>query len=380
MEDAGLMAARKLLFLITEDWFFRSHFMPLLERARADGFEVLIAGRMGDAEADLTAAGARTIAAPFARGSLKIGDVRREAGYVRELIERERPDIVHAIALKPITLLMLSGAKAPRVLAVTGRGYIAVARALWPRGVAWTLARMIRANLNDPRAILAVENVSDRRWVEGGAPLPDERVVLMPGAGVEPERFNVAPEPASPVVIGVAARLIWSKGIDVAVDAVKRLRQQGLDVSLRIAGAPDRENPEHVAEEEIARWRDTAGVSVLGRVNDVNSFWAGTHIACLPSRGGEGLPRSLLEAAACGRAIVTTTAPGCADFVREGENGLVVPPSDSLALSEALKQLALDPALRVRMGKASREIVLAGYTTTHAAAAAASGWQRLTAR
>jgi glycosyltransferase involved in cell wall biosynthesis len=366
-------AMRKLLFLATEDWFVASHFLPLVRRARAEGYEVAVATRGSGAEL----AGARLLEMDFPRGALGATSLLREAAAVRALLQRERPDIVHAIALKPIALALLAGAQgAGLVMAVTGRGYLAVRGALWTQFVLDRLAGQIRRALARGNAQLLVENEADLRWVAGGGDIGPERAALMPGAGIDPERFAPAPEPDGPIVVGIAARLIWSKGIDLAVEAVRRLRGEGLDISLRIAGGADVDNPEHVAQSELALWGATPGVSLLGRVGDIAGFWAGTHIACLPSRGGEGLPRSLLEAAACGRAIVTSDAPGCADFVAGGA-GLIAAREDVGALAQKLALLASDATLRARLAQAARARVLAGYTEAHAADCAAAAWARL---
>lgn len=367
------MSARKLLFLATEDWFVGSHFMPLVRRAQADGFDVAVAARKSNG-----LDGVRVIDMPFARGSLSPPNLLKEAGAVRALLRAERPDIVHAIALKPIALAVLAGSQgAARAFALTGRGYLAVAPAPWARSAAEVLRLSLRRALSSERTSLVVENLADRAWVEGGQALPDARVVLMPGAGVDADAFKPAPEPLAPIVIGLAARLVWSKGVDLAVEAVRRLNAEGLDVRLHIAGAPDYDNPEGAREEELARWRATPGVSLLGRVQDISGFWAGAHIACKPSRGGEGLPRSLLEAAACGRPIVTTDAPGCGDFVPDGVAGIVVPRGDVDALTEGLRKLVLNADLRSRMGAAARAHLIGGYTERHAADAASAGWARL---
>ncbi|MEZ5996640.1 MAG: glycosyltransferase [Hyphomonadaceae bacterium] len=170
-----------------------------------------------------------------------------------------------------------------------------------------------------------------------------------------------------------------SKGIDCAVEAIQHLRNAGVKISLRIAGTADPENPEHVPDETLEAWGRMPGVALVGRVCDISAFWAGVHIACLPSRGGEGLPRTLLEASACARPIVTTDAPGCADFVVPGETGLVVPRGDVVALAAALRRLCKDSALRGRMGLAGRSRVVGGYTEQHCAEQAASAWERLLA-
>lgn len=372
------MSAPRLLFLVTEDWFFRSHFLPLAERARREGFEVIVAGR--DTGVLSGAEGLRVIDMPFARGSLQPWDIARQVSLVRAIVNRERPDIVHAIALKPIALLAFARIRsAGRVFALTGRGYLAIARSPVARLARGWLRRLLRRELDAVRSHLLVENGADAQWVAGARPLNEGSVTMMPGAGVDPDAFSVAPERAGPIVVGIVCRLVRSKGVDIAVEAVRRLRGGGCDVTLRIAGAVDPENPEHVSDEELARWRATPGVSVLGRVDDVNAFWAGAHIACLPSRGGEGLPRALLEAGACGRPIVTTDTPGCSDFVRHEETGLIAPPEVE-ALANALQRLADDGGMRARLGAAGRARVCAHYTLRHASDACAAAWRQVAAR
>jgi glycosyltransferase involved in cell wall biosynthesis len=368
--------APKILFLATEDWFVASHFRPLLERARADGFEVVIAAR--DSGIFQEREGYRFAPMPFARRALAPGDIWRETRAVQKVLEAERPNLVHAIALKPIALALLAGmaARTPIVMALTGRGYLE-ARGGWRRIILNAIAKRMRAAVARGEALLLTENEADQRWVEAGAPLAGERMMVMPGAGVDPDAFQPSSEPSSsPIVAGIVARLVRSKGIDLAVAAISRLRGQGLAIELHIAGAVDAENPEHVAVAELESWRATPGVKLLGRIGDVNGFWAAAHIACLPSRGGEGLPRSLLEAAACCRPIVTSDAPGCADFVVDGIMGLVCERGNAQAIAAALMEIAENPTLRLNMGKAARERVCAHYTELHAANVASLAWRR----
>jgi glycosyltransferase involved in cell wall biosynthesis len=292
---------------------------------------------------------------------------------LRELLARERPDVVHAIALKPMALLALSGYRdGGRVFAMTGRGYLGVRRSGWTQTVNEALKTALRGALGEGRSLLLVENTEDRDWLSRDGDL-DARTLVMPGAGVDPEAFTPAPFPTGPIVIGVVARLIWTKGIDLVVDAVQALRASGENITLSIAGDADAESPEAVPAAEIVRWRGLPGVDALGRVADVKAFWAKAHIACLASRGGEGLPRSLLEAAACGRPIVTSDAAGCRDFVT-GDIGIVTANGDVAALTDALKRLLNDPTLRASMGAAARAKVVAGYTEVHAAEVATRAW------
>jgi glycosyltransferase involved in cell wall biosynthesis len=372
------MTRKKLLFLATEDWFVRSHFLPLLRAAAEEGFDVVVAAADSGVLRDVE--GIRFIPIPSTRGSLLPWQASVDVSHIKALIAREQPDIVHAIALKPIAQLVWSGASCARVFALTGRGFLAAGKAPWRALAGVMMQHTLRSALDAPNTILLVENKSDAAWGEAGRVLPMDRVVLMPGAGVDPDKFAISPEPPGDIVVGVVARLIQSKGVDLAVAAVEKLRADGRAITLRIAGERDPHNPASVSAEEIARWRATPGVELQGRVSDINAFWAGVHIACLPSRGGEGLPRSLLEAAACGRPIVTTDTPGCADFVVHGQTGLICPRDDVNALSDALRTLSADSALRARMGEAGRARVLSAYTEAHAAACAVSAWRKLVSR
>ena len=368
------MSAPKLLFLATEDWFVRSHFLPLVRRAHAEGYEPVVAARDSGA---LAGEGVRVIDTPFARGSLNPWLLQRQVSELRALLARERPAIVHAIALRPVLLMALSGADVSYALALTGRGYLAVSDALGVKAISACFRGLVRMALDKPGRVLLVENTADRAWIEGGRALPDDRVVLMPGAGVEADLVQTPQFTPPPIVVGVASRLVRSKGIDLAVAALQRLRAEGLDIELRIAGAVDPDNPERVSEADLLAWRAAPGVSLLGRVTDIDAFWAGCHIACLPSRGGEGLPRMLLEAAARGRAIVTTDVPGCSDFVSHGETGLIAPPENAEALAAALKQLAQSGDQRQRLADAGLSRVRSGYTVQHSADAAAEAWRAI---
>src|SRR3954464_12678018 len=148
--------------------------------------------------------------------------------------------------------------------------------------------------------------------------------------------------------------MLWSKGIDVAVEAVRAARAQGAAVELSLYGAPDPSNPKAIPEETLKAWDSEPGIAWHGPTTDIAAIWRDHHVCCLPSRGGEGLPRTLLEGAACGRAVVTTDVPGCRTLVRDGVEGLLAPPGDAETLAAALATLAGDPTLVARMGEAAR--------------------------
>ncbi|MGL5137079.1 MAG: glycosyltransferase, partial [Beijerinckiaceae bacterium] len=188
---------------------------------------------------------------------------------------------------------------------------------------------------------------------------------IVGGAGVDPDIFAPSPLPPSPPLkLAMIARMLWSKGVDTAVEAVRLARAAGADVTLTLVGAPDPDNPRAISADQLAIWAKEPGVSWRGRIAqaDAPAVWSAHHAALLPSRGGEGLPRTLLEAGACGRAILTTDVPGCRDLVRDGIEGLVVPPGDATALSRAILRLSHEPGLIEAMGKTARARVLSGHT------------------
>ena len=170
------------------------------------------------------------------------------------------------------------------------------------------------------------------------------------------------PEPPGPVTVGFVGRLLDDKGVAVLVRAHERLRQRGLHVRTLLAGAPDPSNPASIPAATLAEWRKREGLELLGHVTDIAGFWARTHIAVLPSRR-EGLPKSLLEAAACGRPIVATDVPGCREVARPDVNALLVPVDDDAALAEAIAELAQDADRRRRLGAAGRALAERAFSS-----------------
>ena len=200
-------------------------------------------------------------------------------------------------------------------------------------------------------------------------------------AGVDLDAFPATPEPpAPPVVITMVSRMLWSKGPDILVQAHDLLMKRGIACRLQLVGDTDPENPAGIPADLLRAWNSRPGVSWLGHRADIADIWRRSQIAVLPSRGGEGLPRALIEAAASARPIVTTDVPGCNRIVKNGKNGLVVPPEDPEALADALQRLVADRALRERYGAAGRMIVKRGFSLRHVTDAVTSVYKELLSR
>ncbi|MBE7244684.1 MAG: glycosyltransferase family 4 protein [Actinomycetospora chiangmaiensis] len=371
--------ARRLAFIATEDWFFASHFLPMARAAVAMGLDVTVIARVRDHKAAIEATGARVVALEAERASLNPMTAGYAAGQLAAILKAVKPDIVHCIALRSIlvggTAAAMAGIPA-RVFAVTGLGLIGAREDRIGRAGRLALKALIRGPLASRRTRFLFENPHDAQAL--GLDPSDSVVTVVGGAGIDPAVYGPRPLPPQPPLrVAVVARMLWSKGVDIAVEATRLARSRGVPVELSLYGAPDPDNRRSVPEATLRGWTGE-GLAWHGPSADVPGVWAAHHVACLPSRGGEGLPRSLLEAAACGRACLTTDVPGCRDLVRDGGEGLVVPPGDAEALAQALGRLAADPALVARMGAAARtRIETGGYTEAAVTDATGRLWREL---
>lgn len=375
------LAGRKVLILITEDWFCVSHFLPLVETLVAEGADVGVVTRVVAKGEPIARLGARLVPFDYRRGPVRPHLDAATLMGLAALLNREKPDAIHCIAFKPIVLGSVAArlAGVPRIaIHLTGVGYAGTAADGEAPLVYRTALRLVAATLKRKGSWLFVENPDDVARLEPYGSVDRSRVTLLGGAGVDPARYPASPVPAlSPPTAGFVGRMVWSKGVDLLVAAHEAVRARGIDLQTTLCGTPDIENPRAVSDATLADWSARPGLSWKGRVEDIAGFWRQTAIAVVPSRGGEGLPRALLEAAVCGRPIVTTDVPGCRHFVRDGVEGFVVPPENAMALAEAIAKLATDPALAARMGAAARERVLGGFTEAHLKAEVAGAFGRL---
>jgi glycosyltransferase involved in cell wall biosynthesis len=344
----------KILYFVPEDWVFVSHFRPMAQAARACGLEVVIATRVDQHAAAIAGEGYKLVPLESKRGSLNPVGLLKSISEMVRIIRTEQPAIVHCVSL-PMAVLGGVAARAGRreqiVLALTGLGYVWIESGPLAAGVRAIVRPIIGYLLRHPGTVCVFENAEDPR--EFGLDPSDPKVVLVGGAGVDPEAFKCWPEPpAPPVKIALLARMIKPKGIAEAVAAVRRARELGAAVELHLYGAPDPSNRTSYAEADLRRWAGEPGIYWHGVTDDVARVHREHHIAMLLSVR-EGLPKSLVEAAAAGRPIVATDVPGCREVVRQGREGYLVPFGDTEAAARALVELAGDPALRLRLGAAA---------------------------
>ena len=351
---APLPIMPKILFFVTEDWFFVSHFLPMARTARDCGIQVAVATRVREDGERLKAEGFSVIPIESKRGSFSPLPSLRDFFQALKIVRKERADIVHCIALRPVVIggiaAMLAG-RGTLVLAPTGLGH------LWiERGFAVSFARRIVSAivgswLRGPRTRYLFENRDDPQ--EFGLNPAAADITIVGGAGVDPADFPRSEEPATPPLkVAVVSRMIRPKGIVEAVETIRRARGAGAPVELHLFGDPDPANPRSIPLATLERWSAEPGITWHGRVADVAQVWRQHHVAMLLSYR-EGLPRSLVEAAAAGRPIVATDVAGCREVMRDGQEGILVPLGDIDAAARALTTLAADPDLRYRLGAAA---------------------------
>lgn len=352
-----------IAFLSNNTNFFLRHFAPALEAASEGGHDITLFLPEKPSETTGLNEGVRVSVAPVARKGAGVPNVLNQAVWLLRELRGSRQNLVMAFSLRACLVLaiVLPFVRCDRVIfSITGLGLISLLTDTRTRVVRWLVYRTFAWAARSDKAYFVFENRSDR--VAIGLPAGSRSILLM-GAGVDEREFMMGPMPSEPPLkLVVASRLIWSKGIDIAVEAVSSLIGKGYAVELSIYGLPDPDNPRPVAYATLEEWSHRAGIRYCGHGSDMPRVWADHHVALFPTRGGEGLPRALLEAAATGRPCIVTDVPGCADFIRDGLEGLVVEKESVSELEGAIVKLLENPGLRDALGQAARCRVLANST------------------
>ena len=361
---------RKLLFLVTEDWYFVSHRLNLAIAARRAGYDVVVATRVEREGERIVNAGIRVCPLPFNRSGVNPLAELLTVLRIARIYRREAPDIVHHVALKPV----MYGSIAARMMgirgivnALGGLGYVFSSSGLRGRLLRSIVRPALKFALNGTNSRLIVQNREDRDRIVGDRLAKAETVSLIRGAGVDPAAYReVAVASEMPLVI-LPARLLREKGVVEFVEAARLLRARGIGARFALVGRPDPANPTSVEPSEIDAWVAEGAVEYWGWQDDMPSVYAQAQIVCLPTFYGEGLPKALLEAAASKCGIVATDIPGCREIVQHGVTGWLVPPRDTRTLAGALQQAIEQPGLRERYGAAARASVAADFSMARVA-------------
>jgi glycosyltransferase involved in cell wall biosynthesis len=378
--DTRARQASRLLYVVTEDWYFLSHRLPMARAARAAGFEVHVAANAGEDAEDIKREGFILHPIRILRGKLSALRMLRAVLTLRKIYRSVDPAIVHHVALQPSVLGILAsvGKRFASVYAITGLGHVFISEGGKAQSLRFGIRLLLRLGLNRRRAIGLVQNPDDSDRLARFMVKP-AHIELIAGSGIDADLFRPIPEPDGPVTAAFVGRMLQNKGVHTLIAAHRMLRASNVSYELLLAGTPDPANPSSIPQAEVARWGREPGVTWLGHVADVSSIWRRAHIAVLPSRGGEGLPMSLLEAAASGRPLIATDVPGCREIVIHDRTGLLVPVDDPRALAEAMLRLIRSSPQRIRLGVAARRLVDERFSADLVGKATVALYQRLLA-
>jgi glycosyltransferase involved in cell wall biosynthesis len=353
----------KVILVANTDWYLYNFRLSLVRSLQQNGYEVTLVSPSGRYVENLSRLGLRHIEWDVSRQSLS---PFHEALALRRLLQiyrQERPDLVHHFTIKPVIYGSLAArmAEVPAVVnSITGLGYIFTSN----RGDARILKRvalwLYRLAFRHPNCFATFENEQDQVYFLEQRIITAERTEIIQGVGVDPHRFIPSPEPDGDPLIVLPARILWDKGIGEMVEAARILHKH-FNVRVALVGVPDPGNPSSVPLEQIQSWVEEGVIEWWGWQEDMREVFARCHIVVLPSYS-EGIPKALLEAAACSKPIVAADIPGCRAIIQDGISGLLVPVKDPRALANAIERLAKDADLRYRMGSAGRQLVLDGFT------------------
>jgi len=367
--NRGLSAteAKRIAYFVTEDWYFCSHRLPLAVAAKKAGYTVYVITRVTSHRDVIESAGLKLIPIKLSRRGK---NPFAEAVILKQLIsiyKCVKPQIVHHVAMKPV----IYGSIAARITgipatvnALAGLGYLFSSESKMARLVRPVIKGLFRLLLNNEHATLILQNPDDVEEICSSGAVTRDRVTMILGSGVDMEEYRQQPESDGVPIVLLASRLLWDKGVGEFVEAARILQREGAVARFILVGEGDDENPGSIRASQLETWQRQGDVEWWGRCSDMPTVFANSHIVCLPTSYGEGVPKVLIEAASCARPIVTTDAPGCREIVIDGENGILVPIKDVDALVRAIRKLLDSPELRLRMGLAGRQLVKRKFSLT----------------
>lgn len=349
---------RRLLFVVNVDWFFVSHRLPIALEAMKRGYEVHLATVFTGYEELLVSSGITVHELRMKRGENNIFSMVASFFCLLQLLKRVRPDVLHLITIKPVLFGGIAArlANVPSVVAaISGLGYIFIAQGRKASVRRYLTGRLYRIALRQPRVKAIFQNDYDRQVVSRLASLGKDQAAIIRGSGVDLGKYSFSPLPDGVPIMMLAARLLGDKGVREFVKAARCVTARIPSVRFCLVGSIDLDNPSSITPSELDEWSREGVVELWGHQAEMHKILSRATIVVLPSYR-EGLPKVLIEAAACGRPVITTDVPGCRDAIVENETGVLVPPRNSTAIAEAIIKLLSNREKCATMGRAARRL------------------------
>ena len=369
----------KILFIIVEDRYFLSHRLHLAQYAIKKGYQVGLLCKISKHKEFLENEGIQVFDWSLVRGSFNLFFEIKAIYEILITLLKFAPDVLHAVALKPVIYASFASKLVflkSRVFALGGLGFIFSSDKILAKLLRPLIVLVLKFTFSGNKSRLIIQNIDDKRTLINLKVIRDEKIDLIKGAGVDMKIFSFIKEPSQIPEVILPARLLWDKGVGEFVLAADILKKRGINAKFTLLGETDPHNPECIPDDQIEDWKKEGAVGVAGFQDDMAKCIQDCAVVCLPSYR-EGLPKSLLEAASCGRPIVTTDVPGCREIVQDGVNGYLVPSKDPDLLAEALSRLLTDRKLREVMGLKGREFVERGFSAEIVAIKTEKIWNSL---
>lgn len=352
------LTKKKIIFMVNVDWFFISHRLPIALKAQEVGYDVHIVAGVTDKFCELQAHGFRVHELSLMRGGFNPLNALKVLYEIRRIFSNVQPDLVHLVTIKPVILggIMARWQRVPAVVsAVSGLGYVFTAIGSFAKLRRWAVTCIYSYALGHHNQTVIFQNADDYRALVSAAGASYSNSVIIRGSGVNLNQYFPTPEPSGVPVVLLPARLLKDKGIFEFVQAARVLRVNDVSARFVLAGMLDVGNPTSLSQKQLDEWVLEGVVEHWGYRTDMPQVISNSNVVVLPSYR-EGLPKVLLEAAASGRAVVTSDVPGCRDAIDPGVTGLLVPVRDANSLAQAIAQLLKNPDQRLAMGLAGRKL------------------------
>jgi glycosyltransferase involved in cell wall biosynthesis len=349
----------KIILFANTDWYLYNFRLSLAQSLREQGHQVILVSPKGLYSSRLQALGFHWIEFGLARRGLNPIFEGLSLLRLACLYWRMRPELVHHFTVKCVLygsfVSRLVGVKSV-INSVTGLGYVFTEGNSSPPWLRTLILLLYRLALQGTSVIF--QNPEDRKFFLQKNLVDKQKSTVIRGSGVDILRFAPTPESSGVPLVVLPSRLLWDKGVAEFISAAQLLRAEGIKARFALIGKNDPDNPSSIPVEQLRNWEQAGLIEWWGWREDMSEVYAQAHLVCLPTYYREGIPKVLIEAAACGRAIVTSDISGCCEIVRGGENGLLVPMRDPRALADAIQQLLTNPSQRRQMGLRGREIAV----------------------
>jgi glycosyltransferase involved in cell wall biosynthesis len=348
---------KKVLFVVNDAAFFVSHRLPIAQQLIEEGYEVHLA-TSGETLPIYNEMGLSFHKLGVSRKGTRPLSELRLIWQLFKLFTGLQPDLVHLVTIKPYLYggIAAKMANVPAVVsAVSGLGFVLMATGFKAKFLKAVLYPLYKFSFSHKNQIIIFQNNDDANFLVDWKVIRASKARLIRGSGVDLSAYQYSAEPKEKIVITFVARLLTGKGIREFINASRIIHSNGKEVNFWVVGDLDEGNPESITKAEVASWKDLSNVKFFGFQSNVAELYSKSNIACLPSYR-EGLPKSLVEAAACGRAVITTDVPGCRDAIESNKTGLLVPVNNAVALADAIEYLLENPDVRERMGVAGRAL------------------------